>query len=132
MFLNPPETGMFWPELLGGGYHYLKLNGSWKDTSNVNRFFNFHMGIGQIYASNVIVYDSITGYLDNSFTVTLPASSFILDENQNKEIGIVMNIDSWFATPHVWDFNYWGGAIMQNQPAMNAAKENGVDVFTVK
>jgi hypothetical protein len=132
MFLNPPETNMFWPELLGGGYHYLKLNGSWKDTSNVSRFYNFHMGKGQIYASNVIVYDSITGYVDNSFTVTVPASSFTLDENQNKEIGIVMNIESWFATPHVWDFNFWGGAIMQNQPAMNTAKENGADVFTMK
>ncbi len=32
---------------------------------------------------------------------------------------------------HIYDHNYWGGAIMQNQPAMHMAKENGFDVFTV-
>ena len=41
-----------------------------------------------------------------------------------------MNIDSWFKTPHDFDFNYWGGFIMEIQPAMQMAKENGYDVFT--
>ncbi|MDZ7740496.1 MAG: MbnP family protein [Bacteroidota bacterium] len=31
MFPNPPERDMFWPEYLGGGYHYMKLNGKWKE-----------------------------------------------------------------------------------------------------
>jgi hypothetical protein len=31
MYVNPPERDMFWPSPLGGGYHYLKLNGKWKD-----------------------------------------------------------------------------------------------------
>jgi hypothetical protein len=25
MFVNPPEVNMAWPEVLGGGYHYLML-----------------------------------------------------------------------------------------------------------
>jgi hypothetical protein len=42
-----------------------------------------------------------------------------------------MNIESWFQTPHIYDHNYWGGAIMQNQAAMQMAKENGFDVFEI-
>lgn len=129
MFQNPPERDMFWPEFLGGGYHYMKLNGKWKDTTNSITPFNFHLGIGQIYAHDTIVVDSITGFVQNYFTVNLP-TSFFITENKTTNIEIVMNIESWFETPHVWDFNYWGGSIMQNQPAMETAKENGADVFT--
>jgi hypothetical protein len=131
MYVNPPESNMFWPEALGGGYHYMKLNGEWIDTIGSPRLFNFHLGIGQIYAGGVIIIDSITGFVQNYFTVTLPASSFKLEKDQTKTIKIVMNIESWFETPHIWDFDYWGGSIMQNQDAMQTIKENGVDVFTI-
>ena len=131
MYQNPPERDMFWPEFLGGGYHYMKLDGKWLDTNSQITPFNFHLGIGQIYAHNVIVVDSITGFVQNYFTVTLPNSVFTISENQTTNIEIIMNIESWFDTPHIWDFNYWGTNIMQNQQAMQEAKENGVDVFTV-
>jgi len=29
-FLNPPERDMYWPDILGGGYHYMKMNLLWK------------------------------------------------------------------------------------------------------
>ena len=32
MFVNPPEVNMMWPDILGGGYHYMMINGSWKVT----------------------------------------------------------------------------------------------------
>ena len=28
MFVNPPEVNMMWPDILGGGYHYMMINGS--------------------------------------------------------------------------------------------------------
>ncbi len=46
-FTDPPESNMFWPDALGGGYHYMKLNGKWLDTNNMLSPFNFHLGIGQ-------------------------------------------------------------------------------------
>jgi len=131
MFVNPPEVNMMWPDILGGGYHYLMINGFWINNSNQSEPYNFHMGIGQIYKNNIINTDSILGYVDNSFTVILPASSFSLVRDEIKEINIQMNIESWFKTPHIYDHNYWGGAIMQIQAAMQMAKENGWDVFTV-
>ncbi|MFA5974340.1 MAG: MbnP family protein [Lentimicrobiaceae bacterium] len=131
MFVNPPEVNMMWPDFLGGGYHYMMINGSWKDESNVIKSFAFHLGIGQLYKSNVINVDSIYAFVQNYFSVKLPNSSFTIEENKTRQIEIIMNIDSWFKTPHIYDHNYWGGAIMQNQQAMQMAKENGYDVFAV-
>ncbi len=130
-FVNPPEVNMMWPEVLGGGYHYMMINGSWKDNANVVKSFAFHLGIGQLYKSNVIVVDSIFAFVQNYFTVKLPNSSFTVEVNKTRNIEIIMNIDSWFKTPHVYDHNNWGGAVMQKQPAMQLVKENGFDVFTV-
>jgi hypothetical protein len=132
MYVNPPEVNMMWPGVLGGGYHYMMLNGKWLDTANVIQSFAFHLGIGQLYKSNVINTDSIYAFVQNYFNVDLPNSSFTIEKDKTREIEIVMNIESWFETPHVYDHNYWGGGIMQNQPAMQMAKENGIDVFTVR
>ena len=125
MFLNPPENAMLWPENLGGGYHYMKLNGFWKDTNNFDRAFNFHMGIGRTISGTDTAY--VHNFIKLSFNtpVTLLA-------NKKKEITIVMNIDQWFKGPHIWDFNFWGPAIMDNQNAMRTVKENGENgVFTI-
>ncbi len=129
MFVNPPESLMFWPELLGGGYHYMKLNGKWLDTLNHISPFNFHLGIGQIYYS---FPDSIERYVQNYFRVRLPNSAFEVNEDETKTFTIVMNVENWFQNPNVFDFNYWGGDIMQNQDAMHAACQNGWDVFTLE
>ena len=131
MFVNPPEVNMVWPEILGGGYHYMMINGKWRDTENFVQNFAFHLGIGQLYNSNVIDVDSIYAFVQNYFTVKLPNSNFTIEKDKKRDIEIIMNIDSWFNTPHIYDHNYWGGAIMQKQPAMQMAKENGFDVFTV-
>jgi hypothetical protein len=130
IFVNAPEVNMMWPDVLGGGYHYLMINGKWKDPANIEQPFNFHLGIGQLYKSNVIEVDSIYAFVQNYFNVSLPKAAFTIGNNQTRNIEIVMNVDSWFKTPHIYDHNFWGGAIMQNQSAMQMAKENGFDVFT--
>lgn len=130
-FVNPPEVNMFWPEILGGGYHYLMINGKWKAPNNQINPFNFHLGIGQIYAGNVVNTDSIIGYVHNYFKVTLPTPNLFINKGSTSSLKLNMNINSWFCTPHIYDHNYWGGNIMQNQAAMNTAKENGFDVFGV-
>ncbi len=127
MFVNPPESFMFWPEHLGGGYHYMKLNGKWLDTNNVIQPFNFHMGIGQNYDDE----GNITGFVQNYFTVHLSRSSFTIKNGLTTKAAITMHVDQWFENPHVFDFNYWGGHIMENQAAMETAKENGHNVFTI-
>lgn len=131
IFPNPPESGMFWPEVLGGGYHYMKLNGKWLDTQMGLNPFNFHLGIGQTYDTT----GQVTGFVQNYFKVNVHLaiySSFLMKVNpgQTTDLGIIMNIDNWFKTPHTWDFNNMGGMMMQNQEALKAACENGFDVFS--
>jgi hypothetical protein len=131
LFVDPPEVNMFWPEVLGGGYHYMMINGKWKDTTGVNMPFNFHLGIGQLYHGNTYNVDSIYAFVQNYFTVSLPGSAFTIADKDTATFQLTMNIENWFKDPHVFDFNQWGGAIMQNQPAMQIAKENGWDVFFI-
>ncbi len=126
MFVNPPESFMFWPENLGGGYHYLKLNGKWLMESNVLAPFNFHLGVGQIYYSYP---DSISEFVHNDFDIELTDENIIIKDNAQSYISLRMNVNNWFRTPNVYDHNFWGGDIMQNQDAMGAAVENGGDVF---
>ncbi len=132
MYVNPPEVFMGWPEVLGGGYHYMMINGKWKDEAGVDLPYNFHLGIGQLYKGAGYNVDSIYAFVQNYFTVSLPGSSFQLADKEQATFGLTMNIEKWFENPYVYDHNYWGGAIMQNQPAMQMVKENGWDVFSIK
>lgn len=127
MFVNPPESFMFWPELLGGGYHYMKLNGKWNNELNQPAPFNFHLGIGQIYYS---FPDSISEYVQNHFIVELPEMALNIKDNETTTIKLIMNVDRWFNTPNIYDHNFWGGDIMQKQDAMQQAIENGHNVFS--
>lgn len=131
MFVNPPERDMFWPEYLGGGYHYMKLNGKWKENEQSTQLtpFDFHMGIGQIYDPES---DSIIGFVHNNFRVSLPFSNFEMSTGDRINIHIFMNVENWFEDPVIYDHNTWGGYIMQNQEAMAIAAINGHNVFSVE
>jgi hypothetical protein len=131
LFPNPPESNMFWPEEIGGGYHYMKLNGKWMSVNAELTPFNFHLGIGQTYDT----LGNVTGFVQNYFKVSVYLavfSSFIMkiDPDQTTDIGLAMNIESWFETPHTWDFDNMGGMMMQNQEKLSMACENGFDVFS--
>ena len=130
-FKNPPESNMAWSQLLGGGYHYMMLNGWFYQGDTVRTPLNIHLGRGQIYQGTTHDVDSIVGFVDNHFSVYLP-KSFAIKRGETANLTLVMNVENWFKNPHLYDFNYWGGHIMQNQPAMQCLKENGGGVFSVK
>ena len=119
-FSNPPESNMFWPDELGGGYHYMKLNGKFQNADNLLVPLAIHLGRGQ--------NADLTEFYDNSFTVEIPID-LTVTEKQGNTIGLAINLNNWFRGPHVYDFNTYGSAIMQNQEAQQILKENGNDVF---
>ena len=121
-FPNPPEANMFWPEPLGGGYHYMKMNGRWLNENQELAPFNLHLGVGQNADK--------TEFYPNHFSVTLPLD-LDLKTDATSRIQLTMVIDNWFRTPHTYDLNHFGGAIMQNQDAQQTLKENGHDVFHI-
>ncbi len=130
-FVNPPEALMSWPEVLGGGYHYMMMNGKWKDPALALVPFNFHLGIGQLYKGGGYNVDSIYAFVQNYFLVSLPGSTFTLADKEKVTFSLTMNIEKWFENPYIYDHNFWGGAIMQKQPALQMARENGWDVFSI-
>ncbi len=129
-FTDPPESDMIWPYPLGGdegGYHYMKLNGFWMNTNNERQPFNFHLGVGQNRDGD----GNIIGFVQNWFSIELPASAFTLGDGETKIITVRMNVENWWKNPHVYDFNIYGSKIMQNQEAMRMGCENGKNVFSV-
>lgn len=122
-FSNPPESNMFWPNELGGGYHYMKLNGKFRNSDHLLAPLAIHLGRGQ--------NAGLTEFYDNSFTVELPIDLDITGGNEST-LGITMNIENWFRGPNVYDFNIFGSAIMQNQQAQQTLKANGHNVFSIK
>ena len=128
MFVNPPESFMFWPEYLGGGYHYMKLNGKWLNQDQIIEPFDFHLGIGQILDTA----GQIIGFVHNEFDVGFPDLGFDISDNQILDLNLTMNIERWFKDPHTYDHDVWGGYIMQNQEAMKIASDNGRNVFEME
>ena len=123
LFTDAPERDMFWPEALGGGYHYMKLNGKYLDNDDHLAPMNIHLGIGQ--------NEDHSAFYQNYFTVELPLDLEIMEGGTNI-ICLDMNVDNWFCNPNTYDINFFGSAIMQNQAAQQMIKENGNDVFSIK
>jgi hypothetical protein len=154
-FVNPPESFMFWPTYLGGGYHYMKLNGKWINQQGKIEPFNFHLGIGQEYydesKTNDVLYNfgrsesyehctgyqppavlpPVMGFIHNYFTVELN-HPFTINNNQTTSLELLMHIEQWFKAKRIYDHDEWGGAIMQQQEAMEIGIQNGPQVFELR
>ncbi|MFC1731119.1 MbnP family protein [candidate division KSB1 bacterium] len=113
-FVNPPKNRMEWPEGMGGGYHFMKLEGKY-DSGKLIKSFQAHSG----------PLDGRPYY----FYVTLKGSSFTID-GKDKEIEIIMDINKWWINPHTLDLNNIT-SIMGNHSVQQQLKENGADVFSV-
>jgi len=125
-FVNPPESNFFWPDLLGGGYHYMQINGKFLNKEGVVKNINIHTGIGQITDPE----NGTTQFVHNYFTVNLPVN-FMVEDNKTTHIKLNMEIQRWFHSPNLYNFDDFGTGIMQNQHAQQLLKENGKSVFDV-
>ncbi len=112
-FTNPPESKMEWPLGMGGGYHYLKLEGKLNATGLI-KSYQAHMG-------------QLKG-MPYYISVDLPESSFNID-GDDVNIQIIMDINKWWVNPNTLDLNDITG-IMGNGSIQQQLKENGNDVFS--
>ena len=122
-FKNPPENLMFWPDYLGGGYHYMKTNIKYIDKQGFTSAFNCHIGRGQVYDEN----DNPINYIENTFVVKLPIK--IANTSTGTFATINLNISKIFNFPNAVDFNDYRG-IMDNQQAMSIFCENLKTAFS--
>ena len=117
-----PNNDMRWPQQMGGGYHYMKLEGRYISDSSTVEEFNTHTGIAYRVADSTFVQNFIDHNLD------LPN---IMSVNHNKwSIHLEHDINQWYQTPNNYDFPLYGPTIMTNYNAQMMLNANGADAFT--
>ena len=110
-----PEGPWGVPAPLGGGYHYMRLEGKYTDMAAAQTGFAYHA----IRANDT----SMTPLLlhDTSFVVNL-GQVLILD---NTNIEVKMNVAEWFKNPNLWDLNVLFATLMPNFNAQIMMSDNG-------
>lgn len=109
---TPANLMMEWPGAMGGGYHFIKLEGYFADSSGTPGYA-MHIGTNSCL-----------------IPVQLPVS--ICFDNADVSRTLVANINEWFRNPETYDLNIDGNYIMGNMAAMSKFAANGADVFTLQ
>ncbi len=105
------------PSNLGGGYHFLQLDGKFKDSTDVQYPYQFH---------SIRAYDTATDSIrDTSFNLNLGSVSL----TNNATIEIKMNLAEWFKNPHAWDLTEKSTGLMMDFDAQLEISDNGKNVF---
>jgi hypothetical protein len=112
------------PEMLGGGYHFMKLEGKFKDTSDENIGYATHMG-----TAREVRDEENTIFHENHIDINLSNNPFSV--NKATIIALDMDIKKWYENPFVWDLNELGNMIMPNYSAQTTLRANGKDVWSV-
>ena len=112
------ENAMAWG-MQGGGYHYMKLEGSYDSlgVDSVTKSFALHTGPTMSHS-----YD---------FHITFENSAFTMGE-EGLNIEITMDINEWFTDPNPYDFENYGHMIMMKMDAQRRLQTNGTSVFSIK
>lgn len=115
LYINEPNNFhnlMFWPDLIGGGYHYIKLEGKYFNSNQEEQFYNTHTG-------------SFNG-IDYSWDYTID-----ITETDYNLLYIDMNVNNFYNNP-VYNFEEFGSGIMQNENAQQFIFNNLSDVFSIE
>jgi hypothetical protein len=128
-FSSADELSMAWPSTMGGGYHYMQLEGAFEREDASDGMFKAHTG----YLCEDAQTPPAGQCIDRTFVVTLSGDGQRVTETAST-FTIEMEIAKWFDQPHSWDltekFARMPG-MMKNADMQKELMENGVDVFTL-
>lgn len=110
------------PAMLGGGYHYMQLEGKFIDNTSTETGYSYHAIRAVDNSSSSLTFQ------DTFFEVNLGAVTITNDTTFN----IQMNIAEWFKTPNTWDLNALHAMLMPNFNAQVMIYENGQNVFNLQ
>ena len=110
------------PASLGGGYHYMQLDGKFINTNNETQGYNYHAirAVDNIGSNPSFPQDTFIRVDLGAITVA-----------SDTEIKVLMHIDQWFKNPYSWDLNLYNQMLMPNSSAQVLMYENGQSVFTL-
>ena len=106
------NINMQWPDPMGGGYHFLMLEGYFTDSTGTNGYA-VHLGTSKPLIK--IMLDKPLHF----------------EENSHLSFNLLMNVNEWFRTPVTYDFVTDGNYTMGNQALMMKIAGNGKDVFSI-
>lgn len=108
-----------WPEMLGGGYHFLQFDGMYNvDTTDVSPF-NFHNGTARVSE----------GVFEQNFAEIAFETPILI--NSDTVINIDMNIAELFTNPNTWDLNVLDTPLMPNYDAQKMMQQNIMSIFNL-
>jgi hypothetical protein len=110
------------PAMLGGGYHYMQLDGKFVNSTGAQAGYNYHAIRA---ADNPGPSPSFPQ--DTFFEVNLGAITL----SENTQINIEMDISQWFENPYLWDLNEYNQMLMPNSAAQILMFNNGQNVFNL-
>lgn len=110
------------PAMLGGGYHYMQLEGKFIDNTSTETGYAYH-AIRAVDNSK-----TPQEFQDTFFEVDLGEVTITNQATFN----IKMNISEWFKNPNTWDLNVLNNTLMPNFNAQVMMFENGQDVFSLE
>ncbi len=113
--LNSADGGWNVPMMLGGGYHYMRLEGKFIDNTSTETNYAYH---------------TIRAADPSTTPVTLQDTSFEVDLGQiaigsGTNIEVKMNLAQWFEDPNLWDLNVLNQMLMPNFDAQILMHQNG-------
>ena len=110
------------PENLGGGYHYMQLDGKFINSNMEEQGYNYH-AIRAVDNPG----PNPTFPQDTFITVNLGAVTI----TNATEIEVKANLAEWFRNPNVWDLNVLNQMLMPNSSAQILMYQNGQNVFSL-
>lgn len=110
------------PEMLGGGYHYMQMDGRFINSGMQEQGYNYHAirAVDNPGPNPTFPQDTFFNVNLGSITIT-----------EGTEIEVKMNIAEWFKNPHEWDLNIFNQMLMPNSAAQILMFENGQSVFSL-
>lgn len=110
------------PAMLGGGYHYMQMDGKYINSSNVESGYNYHAIRAVDNPGSNPTFPQDTFFEVSLGEITLTGAT---------EITIAMNIAQWFKQPNTWNLNEYNQMLMPNSTAQILMYQNGQNVFNL-
>lgn len=110
------------PAMLGGGYHYMQLEGKFIDNTDTEKGYALHAIRAADNTGATLVFE------DTFFEVNLGEVSI----SNNTVFNINMNIAEWFKNPNTWNLNAFNNMLMTNFDAQILMSENGRNAFSLE
>lgn len=110
------------PAMLGGGYHFMQLEGKFIDNSATQTGYAYHTIRAVDNSGSELVFQ------DTFFEVNLGEVTI----TNNAVFNIKMNIAEWFKNPNTWNLNVLNNMLMSNFTAQQMMFQNGQNVFSLE